>query len=156
MKLIKILSLIILIIGLSFGCSKEDCCVNTDISSLTKSMSDLGCTDASTNMVISADKVYLIITSQDDYDALVTGTCHPEIDFSQYQLIIGYFASQKKVSSFDYKYYMSCESNFYKLSISPKHSAGEENIETILYYYQLLVPNSETIDFLRVSFTIVR
>jgi hypothetical protein len=30
MKHLKILSLIIIIVGLSFGCSEEDCCVNTE------------------------------------------------------------------------------------------------------------------------------
>ena len=152
MRRLQILSLVIFI-GLSFGCSDEDCCVNTDISSLTKNMADLGCMDAPTSMMINANEAYLIITNREDYDTFVEGTCHPDIDFSQYQLIIGYFISKKKVLTFDYKYYMSCENNFYKLSVSPAYATGEENSENTMYFYQILVPNDETIDFLRVSFS---
>lgn len=104
-------------------------------------------------MMIHANEAYLIITNQEDYDSLVTGSCHPSIDFSQYQLIIGYYGSQKNVATFNYEYYTSCESNFFKLSISPVYSSEETNSENRLFYYQLLVPNDERIDYLRITVT---
>lgn len=151
MKYLNILSLIIFIIGLSFACTEENCCENINITSLTKDMEYLGCSDATTNMKIQANEPYLVITNQADYDSLVTGSCHPTIDFSQFQLIIGYYGSQKDVTSFSYEYYKSCESNFFKLVLIPNYLSDEDNIESKLFYYQLLVPNDEKIDYLRVT-----
>lgn len=149
-----LLSLAISIIGLSPGCSKSDCCVDTDITSSTMTITELGCNNAVSNMILNADKQYSIITNQTDYDNTVKGTCHPDIDFSKYQLIIGCFYSQKEVRSFSYKYYKSCEPNFYKLSVTPEYSSNKENNETVAYFYQVLVPSNEIIEFFKVLFVI--
>lgn len=108
MKRLQILSLMILI-GVGVACSKKECCTDIDLSSSTKSITALGYADAPLNMGINVNAPYLIVNNKEDYDTLVSGTCHPNIDFSKYQLIIGYFASQRKVLDFNYKYYSSCE-----------------------------------------------
>ena len=151
-KNLIVLSLTICIIGLSPGCSKNDCCVDTDITASTMTIAELGCNNAISNMILNAGKQYSIITNQTDYDNTVKGTCHPDIDFSKQQLIIGCFYSQREVQSFNYKYYKSCESNFYKLSVAPEYSSNKVNNETAVYFYQVLVPSNETIEFFKVLF----
>lgn len=150
---LKKLSLIILIIGLS-GCSKDECCVSKDITSSTVGVSTLNnCNDAVLNMQISSSEQYSIIGNQVEYDNNVIGTCHPHIDFTQQQLIIGHFYSKKNVLKFNYKFYKSCEPNFYKFVITPEYVDTRLNEETIAYYYQILVPQIEKIDFLKVIFS---
>jgi len=150
---LKKLSLIILIIGLS-GCSKDECCVSKDITSSTVGVSTLNnCNDAVLNMQISSSEQYSIIGNQVEYDNNVIGTCHPHIDFTQQQLIIGHFYSKKNVLKFNYKFYKSCEPNFYKFVITPEYVDTGLNEETIAYYYQILVPQIEKIDFLKVIFS---
>ncbi|HEY5591297.1 MAG TPA: hypothetical protein VIK55_09795 [Paludibacter sp.] len=150
---LKKLSLIILIIGLS-GCSKDECCVSKDITSSTVGVSTLNnCNDAVLNMQISSSEQYSIIGNQVEYDNNVIGTCHPHIDFTQQQLIIGHFYSKKNVLKFNYKFYKSCEPNFYKFVITPEYVDNGLNEETITYYYQILVPQIEKIDFLKVIFS---
>lgn len=150
---LKKLSLIILIIGLS-GCSKDECCVSKNITSSTVGVSTLNnCNDAVLNMQISSSEQYSIIGNQVEYDNNVIGTCHPNIDFTQQQLIIGHFYSKKNVLKFNYKFYKSCEPNFYKFVITPEYVDTGLNEETIAYYYQILVPQIEKIDFLKVIFS---
>lgn len=153
-KSLKKISLIIFIIGLSTGCSKDECCVSEDITSSTVDVSTLNnCNDAVLNMQISSSEQYSIIGNQVEYDNNVIGTCHPHIDFTQQQLIIGHFYSKKNVLKFNYKFYKSCEPNFYKFVITPEYVDTGLNEETIAYYYQILIPQKEKIDFLKVIFS---
>ncbi len=99
-KNLRVLSLIIFIIGLSTSCSKEEC-FSTDITSSTKSIAELGyCDDAVLNMQLISNDQFSIIRNEEEYDASVEGTCHPDIDFTQVQLIIGHFYSQKELIEF--------------------------------------------------------
>jgi|GEM_PF-5744843 len=151
---LKKISQIILIIVLSTGCSKDECCVSKDITSLTVDVSTLkNCKDAALNMQISSSEQYLIIGNEVEYNNDVIGTCHPHIDFTQQQLIIGHFFSKKNVLKFNYTFYKSCEPNFYKFVITPEYVDAGLNEETIAYYYQILIPQKEKIDFLKVIFS---
>lgn len=147
---LKPISVLVLLL-LFFSCNKEECLVNTDISELTKTMEELGYYSAVSEMRLNTGKQYSIINNQTDYDEFVEGDCHPTIDFDQYQLLIGYFFSEREVSSFDYEFYMSVEPNFYKLKLTPKYSIVEDNNELIAYFYQLLVPADKTIEFLSIT-----
>lgn len=151
--IIKKISLIFFIIGLSTGCSKDECCVSKDITSSTVDVSTLdNSKNAMLNMQIRSSEQYSIIGNQIEYDDNVIGTYHPHIDFAKQQLIIGHFYSKKNVLKFNYKFYKSCEPNFYKFVITPEYVDSELNEETITYYYQILIPQNEKIDFLKVIF----
>ena len=133
-----------------FSCNKEECIVNTDISTLTKTMEEFGYDDAITEMRLNISEPYSIINNQTDYDEFVEGDCHPAIDFNQYQLLIGYFVSKKEVVGFEYKFYESVEPNFFKLTLTPEYST-EEYDEISTYFYQLLVPADKSIEFLSIT-----
>ncbi len=148
---LKVFNPIILIALLITACSKEECCVSTDITSSTMSIVQLGnCEDAIFNMQFSFNEQYLIITNQSDYDDKVLGSCHPDLDFTQNNLVIGKVYSQKKILALNYKFYRSCEPNYYKLSIIPEHEGTGISDELIDYYYHFVIPKSEKIDFLKI------
>lgn len=151
MNNLKVLSLIICIISLITSCSKEKCPTNTDITSSTTDIANF-CDDAILNMQLITNDQFSIIRSAEEYDASIEGTCHPNLDFTQVQLVIGHFFSQKKISKFNFKLYLSSEPNYYKLGITPEYANSGINDEVVAYYYQILVPQKEKIEFLKVFF----
>jgi hypothetical protein len=151
MKFLKVLFLIICIIGLSTRCSKEKCPTNTDITSSTMDITNF-CDNAILNMQLITTDQFSIIRNEEEYDANIEGTCHPNLDFTQVQLIIGHFYSQKIISRFNFKLYLSSEPNYYKLGITPEYAISGLNDEPVAYYYQILVPQKEKIEFLKVFF----
>ena len=100
--------------------------------------------------LISKEDPYIIITTEDEYDAKVKGSCHPEIDFDTYNLLIGYSASIKKISSVKNRLYKSCEPTVYNLETTVKYQGNAE--ERKFFTYHLLVPKNEQIDELKVIF----
>lgn len=81
-----IINTLILICLLS-ACKKDHC---TETVLTTKHFeSDYGCANTKHTLIIDLNNNCTIIQSKADYDSKVTGTCHPEIDFTQYDLIIG-------------------------------------------------------------------
>jgi hypothetical protein len=76
-----------------FSCSDDDDgnepeCTDTPIS-FTNLEKEYGCINTKRDMDIDLDNNFVIISSQAAFDALVTGTCMPEIDFAEFDLVIG-------------------------------------------------------------------
>lgn len=151
MNNLKVLSLIICIIGLSTGCSKKGSCVDTDITSSIINIANY-CDDPALNMQLITNDQFSIIRNIREYDDKIVGACHPDIDFTQLQLIVGHFYSQKKILKFNYKLYLSTEPNYYKLAVTPQYASTELNNQTVAYYYQILVPQKEQIEVLKVIY----
>ncbi len=142
---------IILLSSLQSCESKDEICTK-DITNSTKTIEELyNCTTTFENLsLISKEDSYLIITTKNEYDSKVVGSCHPEIDFGTYNLLIGYSASTKKVSSVKNRLYQSCETNVYNLetTVTSQENTGQRTFFT----YHLLVPKTEQIDELKVVF----
>lgn len=135
------------------SCSKEEP-LNVDITSTTISVTDLvGGENSITEMTIDTNVQFLVIRNQIDFNNLVKGTYHPSIDFTIYQLVIGQYFSNKKINSFTYKLYNSREMGFYKLYVSPNNDNDSVSKETYQYFFQVLVPAKESIEFLKVTFS---
>jgi hypothetical protein len=70
------------------SCSKKDNCKEESLT-IKHFENEYGCPNTRFNLQIDLNNDCTIIRSQETYDAIVTGSCHPEIDFTQYDLVIG-------------------------------------------------------------------
>jgi len=66
---------------------KEKC--EDEILSTKHFETEFGCTNTRFDLQIDLHNEYTIIRSKSTYDTNVIGTCHPDIDFSKYDLVIG-------------------------------------------------------------------
>lgn len=147
------LKLLVLIFLVSLqSCKSDDEICIKDITNSTKTIEELyNCsTTFETLSLISKEDPYIIITNKDEYDSKVEGDCHPEIDFTTYNLLIGYLGNSKKVVSLKNTLYRACELNTYTLEVDIE--SKDENAENLLFTYHLLVPKNEQIDELKVIF----
>ena len=95
----KYLILCVLIILSSLqSCKSDDEICTKDITNSTKTIEELyNCnTTFETLSLISKEYPYIIITNKNEYDSKVEGDCHPEIDFTTYNLLIGYIMLKYK------------------------------------------------------------
>ncbi|UOQ74784.1 hypothetical protein [Hymenobacter cellulosilyticus] len=73
--------------------------------------SEYGCQNTSRQLEINLNQTYTVIRNQADFDRLVTGACHPLIDFSAYDLIIGKKGLASGTSGITYTYQRDCATN---------------------------------------------
>jgi len=100
---------------LIFSCSEKDNC--NDLLFIVK---QFGCeyTKYSTFLYIDLRNDYTIIRSQESFDSLVSGKCHPEINFSQYDLVIGRQSSPNLNYTIEYDLRRVCPDNKLTLTIN--------------------------------------
>ena len=85
MKNITLLSALLICI---MSCTKKDNC-KEEIMNVKNFETDYGCVNTRFSLIIDLNNDCTIIRSKESYDSQVSGTCHPEIDFSLYDLVIG-------------------------------------------------------------------
>ncbi|GGG34806.1 hypothetical protein [Hymenobacter glacieicola] len=51
--------------------------------------SEYGCADTRRQLGVNLSETHTIIRSQAEFDQQVSGPCHPQIDFTKYDLVIG-------------------------------------------------------------------
>ena len=153
MKKLLHTSLYIVAMTLLFsGCADDNTSCTKDISSKIKSMeTEYGCENTLVNLHLNQFTDYKIIETAEVYDNFVTGTCHPEIDFDNYYLIVGNTASQSKINSIKYKLYKSCEPNFYTLDV--RATIDDSQPGDINQVFHILMPKDETISYFKVLHT---
>lgn len=146
----------ILFVAISFNsCNKDDETCTTDISNELKSIETLyGCENTVVTLQLDEFAEYKIIETSVQYDAIVSGDCHPAIDFDKYYLIIGNVPSDKKIVSFDYKLYDSCEPNFFKLNVRIKKD--ETLIGNSYNTFHVLMPKEKDIQSFEVFYTVLK
>lgn len=66
---------------------KEDC--KDEILNIKNFETDYGCVNTRFSLIVNLNNECTVIRSREAYDSQVSGACHPEIDFSQYDLVIG-------------------------------------------------------------------
>ncbi|UOQ55529.1 hypothetical protein [Hymenobacter cellulosivorans] len=95
--------------GCATKCGVEPC---TSTPVAVKSLeSEYGCRDTKRQLDINLNQTYTVIRNQADFDRLVTGDCHPLIDFSAYDLIIGKKGLSSGTSGITYTYQRDCATN---------------------------------------------
>lgn len=77
----------------------------------------LDCSNSKYNLNIDISNDYTIIISTGRYDEEVTGTCHPNIDFSKYDLIIGTQSTPNENDTIKYDLRRVCPENELILTI---------------------------------------
>ncbi|MCB2408143.1 hypothetical protein [Hymenobacter lucidus] len=81
----------LLVLTLLGGCKTEcemEPCTSTPLP--VKSLEgEYGCQDTRRNLTINLSETHTVIRSQVEFDQLVSGPCHPLIDFTTYDLVIG-------------------------------------------------------------------
>ena len=104
--------LILTALGFLTSCTNKENCED-----ILLSVEHLACENSKYSINIDLSNNYAYIRSEEEYDLLVTGTCHPEIDFSNYDLIIGKQASGNENDTIYYDLRRTCPENRLTLNI---------------------------------------
>ena len=98
---------VVLILIICFSsCKKNDC--KEELRSAKHFESEFGCVNTKHDLIINLTNNVMVIRSKDDYDTKVSGTCHPEIDFTLYDLVIGKQATTYRNDTILYDYRIAC------------------------------------------------
>jgi len=104
----KIFILIIVLLCSLYSCLDENEKCKDEILSTKHFETEFGCIQTRFNLLIDLDNTYTVIRSNATYDELVSGICHPEIDFSKYDLVIGKQATGNLNDTVYYDYRRLC------------------------------------------------
>lgn len=152
MKKIQI-AVILFITSIFFNCNDPDNPCYTDLSNKVSTLETIyNCTTTISTMQLITNDEYKIITNTADYDALVEGDCHPNIDFAQYNLIIGSIFNESEINFKKYTFIKSCEPNDYKLTV--EYELLPTAADDIKQTYAILIPKEYQIDTLKVIYTV--
>jgi hypothetical protein len=78
---------------------------------------EYGCQETKHNLSILLTDSCTIIRSKADFDSKVTGICHPDIDFSLYDLVIGKKTSSNQNDTIIYDLRKTCPDNQLTLTV---------------------------------------
>ena len=92
-------------------------CTDTPVA-VTSLEKEYGCTNTNRQLSTSLNQTYTIIRSQAEFDQQVTGSCHPQVDFARYDLVIGKQTTSSGSSSFQYAYKRQCPAGSMKLVVT--------------------------------------
>lgn len=139
--------LLLVIIVCCIGCSEKEHYLEEDISDLIKTTGTFECENPILNINLNSNEEFVIIENEDDLQVHVSIECSSNVNFNEYNLIIGHYFSQKKIISFNYKLYKSTDQE-YKLYITPTYSEETEdyNEDLIHYYFYFQIPKTEKIN----------
>jgi len=99
----------IILLSLLISCKKNDC--DEKILTAKHLESEYGCVNTKYSLVVDLQNNGKIIRSEEAYDTEVSGPCHPDIDFSKYDLVIGKQSSGNENDTILYDYRTACPDN---------------------------------------------
>ena len=99
----------IILISILTSCKKNDC--TEKILPVKHLESDYGCENTKHSLVVDLQNNGKIIRSKEAYDSEISGPCHPDIDFSKYDLVIGKQSSGNWNDTIFYDYRAICPNN---------------------------------------------
>ena len=106
---------IILILTLLFG--SVACNQIKDCEEIQLTTHHFDCVNTKYSLNINIQNDYTIIRSKESYDSKVTGDCHPTIDFSLYDLVIGRQSSGNENDTIKYDLRRTCPDNELTLTV---------------------------------------
>jgi hypothetical protein len=115
MKMKYLIVTLALFVSLS-SCKKNDC--KEELRSTKHFESEFGCVNTKHDLLVDLTNNVMVIRSKDDYDSKVGGTCHPDIDFALYDLIIGKQATGYQNDTILYDYRIACPENQLTLTVN--------------------------------------
>jgi hypothetical protein len=98
--------------------------------------SDYGCADTRHTLIINLTNNCTIIRSKETYDSQVSGICHPDIDFTLYDLVIGKQSSGNNNDTITYDLRRTCPDN--KLTLIVDIIQGLVTIPDNVVYHALI------------------
>lgn len=110
-------------------------CADTPVA-FTSLEKEYGCTNTPRQLSVNLPQTYTVVRSQVEFDQQVTGDCHPQVDFTKYDLVIGNAGSSSGSSTITYAYQRECETGQSVLKVVFK--AGMTNDAPILTYHALV------------------
>jgi hypothetical protein len=126
MKQIKILALPFIFAGI-LSCSNDDEVNCSDSTIETTSLeNEYACINTPYQMDIELSEDYMIIGNQTEFLDLVTGSCLPDIDFSNYDLVIGKKGLSNGIDSINYVLIENCENESQILTVTFNKNATTE------------------------------
>jgi hypothetical protein len=105
-----------------------------------------GCSDTPFGISIPLENDFIILSEQQWYDSLVTGFCQPEIDFENYDLIIGRQQLTKGLEDISYTYVRACPTLRYELRV--KFTLDDQTVSPTVTYHVLVpkIMENEAVD----------
>jgi hypothetical protein len=147
MKKTIILSVLLAVI---LSCSKKNEC-KEEVLAAKHFESDYGCTNTKHILSVNLNNNFTVISSKEDYDSKVSGACHPAIDFSLYDLIIGKQTSANFNDTIIYDYRRACPKNELTLSVDIVQSLLTQPDNVV---YHAIVPKIAGGETLNISITV--
>jgi hypothetical protein len=126
----KLLILTLLVVSIS--CSQNNDCEDKQLT-----IHHFNCANTKYSLKIDLQNDYTIIRSKDTYDSKVTGDCHPTIDFSTYDLVIGRQSSRNENDTITYDLRKTCPDDELALNIDIIQSAATRPDNVV---YHALIP----------------
>lgn len=120
MKMKYVIAVLALMVGIS-SCKKNDC--KEELRSTKHFESEFSCVNTKRDLVIDLTNNVTVIRTKVDFDSKVSGTCHPEIDFSLYDLVIGKQASANWNDTILYDLRIACPEDQLTLTVDIIQSA---------------------------------
>lgn len=128
----KNLLLICSLLFICLACDQKDDCQDVKLSVV-----QLECQAAGSSPDVAISNNYVIIRSREIYDVQVTGNCHPVVDFTRYDLLIGRQSSGNEVDTILYDLRRICPGNelILNVDIVQSFAARPDNV-----VYHVLIP----------------
>jgi hypothetical protein len=117
------------------SCKKDNC--KEELRTIKNLETEYGCVNTKRTLTINLTNNCTIIRSKDSYDNLVTGSCHPEINFSTYDLVIGRQSSGNLNDTIKYDLRKACPKNELTLTVDIVQSAVTQPDNVV---YHVLIP----------------
>ena len=130
-KTILILALLSFVL-LNTSCSKK-------CETIPQEVEHLNCENPKYTLHIDLDDDYTFIRSKKEYDDLVSGSCHPDIDFSKYVLLIGKQSSGNQNSFVNYSLEKKCKQLLLTIDVIEGNATAPDNIT----YHVLILKTEE-------------
>lgn len=97
---------------------------------------EFGCRDTRHTLEIALTDQCTLIQTKTDYDNQVSGSCHPDIDFNTYDLVIGKQSTPREVDTIYYDYGISCPEN--DLTLNVEIVQGDADSPDNVVYHALI------------------
>lgn len=141
--------LLLTIITLCIGCSSSDDpgCVSLPVD-FTSLETEYGCENTKNLLEIDTTEVFTILSSQQEFEAITSGPCMPQIDFTTYDLIIGKRDLSSGNNSISYEATQDCSTNILQLTVTFNQNATTE-APTLTFHIlvpKLLNPDTTIVD----------
>lgn len=133
------------------ACQNDDDCTDRTLNTASLE-SEYGCANTKYQMEIDLADEFTIIRSQSSFEALVTGSCQPQIDFSTYDLVIGKRGLSNGNTSIDYTLVEDCETGDQVLMVTFHQN---DTTEAPNLTYHALIPKLGDEQGLSIAITII-